>query len=261
MKKVTKDKNKSSNFIKYKHWLIIPLPIFVYILLNIIPHHIEIIGDFLDPGGEGLRKGHFSGSGKWANYIFYIFLLCFIWNIFVIFRNGKKIISAIAILFWILIFFSTFTGRTYYSASTGSMVKNLHRGVVGFITNEVKSCVLREKYLPSDVTYGYFTKEETDAYVKKNFPPEVMFGNLICSERTAVNVVTATLKTYTDFMSIKNPYFPENNAVRFDGINTSESDRGYINLSSSGSNVIIKTCYGRICTDSAYRLSDTIEIK
>ena len=62
-------------------------------------------------------------------------------------------------------------------------------------------------------------------------------------------------------MNIKNPYFPENDAVRFDGNNTNKSDRGYINLSSSGSNVIIKTCYGRICKDPAYRLSKTIEIK
>jgi|TARA_B100001964_G_C13994397_1_gene492056 hypothetical protein len=88
-----------------------------------------------------------------------------------------------------------------------------------------------------------------------------VISELIKSFLRYISVVTATLKTYTDFMNIKNPYFPENDAVRFDGSNTSKSDRGYINLSSSGSNVIIKTCYGRICTDSAYRLSKTIEIK
>ena len=50
---------KSANYQKFKSWLIILLPIFVFILLTkfiIFDPSIEFIDDFLDPRGKGLEE-------------------------------------------------------------------------------------------------------------------------------------------------------------------------------------------------------------
>lgn len=85
----------------------------------------------------------------------------------------------------------------------------------------------------------------------------VMDGNLNCSELNAANVVDATVKTLTD----KNPYSTKNNAVRISTNNTLKRDVGYINLSTSGTNVVVKSCHKTPCDIALNRQSETIEIK
>ena len=85
----------------------------------------------------------------------------------------------------------------------------------------------------------------------------MMDGNLTCSELNAANVVAASAKTLTD----KNPYSIKNNAVRISTSNTKDEDVGYINLSTSGTNVVVKSCHKTPCDIALNRRSDTIEVK
>ena len=42
---------------------------------------------------------------------------------------------------------------------------------------------------------------------------------------------------------------------------TKDKDAGYINLSATGSDVVVKTCHTKPCSDEDNRISKTIEIK
>ena len=206
----------------FKSWLIILLPIFVFILL-IKFISIEFIDDFLDPRGKGLEK-FYNG----------VFVLCLIWNIVVIITNKKYFLSvAIPVLFWILtfsVFFSTW-GHHPYGGSKYNATKSIHSQTVKHITVEIVKCQLGET--------------------------TIMDGNLTCSELNAANIVDAAAKTLTD----KNPYSTKNNAVRISTNNTLKRDVGYINLSVSGTNVVVKSCHKTPCDIALNRQSETIEVK
>ena len=59
----------------------------------------------------------------------------------------------------------------------------------------------------------------------------------------------------------KNTYFLDKKTLRISKNNTSDEDVGYISLSASGSNIIIKTCIKIPCKKEENRLQDSIEIK
>ena len=42
---------------------------------------------------------------------------------------------------------------------------------------------------------------------------------------------------------------------------TKDKDAGYINLSASGSDVVVKSCHTKPCSDEDNRKSETIEFK
>jgi len=71
-----------------------------------------------------------------------------------------------------------------------------------------------------------------------------MDGNLTCSGRTADSVIAAAVIAKDDVM---NAYETDKQAVTSGGTNTSDSDAGYIRLSVSGKNIIIKTCHTKPC--------------
>ena len=72
-----------------------------------------------------------------------------------------------------------------------------------------------------------------------------MDGSLTCSELNAANVVAAAVIAKDDVM---NAYETDKQAITSGGTNTSDSDVGYIRLSVSGENIIIKTCHTKPCT-------------
>ena len=71
-----------------------------------------------------------------------------------------------------------------------------------------------------------------------------MSGNLTCHGRTADSVIAAAVIAKDDVM---NAYETDKQAVTSGGTNTSDSDVGYIRLSVSGENIIIKTCHKKPC--------------
>ena len=73
----------------------------------------------------------------------------------------------------------------------------------------------------------------------------------------AESIISKVVKNRDD----KNPYSTKNNAVRISTSNTLKRDVGYINLSTSGTNVVVKSCHVTPCDIERNRRSDTIEIK
>ena len=189
----------------FKSWLIILLPIFVFILL-IKFISIEFIDDFLDPRGKGLEE-----------YFVVVFFLCLIWNIVVIIMNKKYFLSvAIPVLFWILVFFTFVLPWGHPNGRAKSNVtKTIHSSVV-LVVHEESTYLL-----------------DADGIISK--------------------VVNNSKH--------KNPYSTKNNAVRISTSNTLKRDVGYINLSTSATNVVVKSCHVTPCDIARNRRSDTIEIK
>ena len=84
-----------------------------------------------------------------------------------------------------------------------------------------------------------------------------MDGNLTCSELNATNVVDAATKTLTD----KNPFDAAKLSIRLSSSNTNNEDVGYVSLSASGSDIIIKTCNKTPCREKENRLQASIGIE
>ena len=150
-----------------------------------------------------------------------------------------KFLLGVVILFVILMFFSRIFG-SIDPQPTNAKTRFIHAQTIEYISAEIQGCAL------GDTT--------------------MMKGNLICSELNAANVVDAAANTLTNHLitysiEYKNPYSTKNNAVRISTSNTKDEDVGYINLSTSGTNVVVKSCHTKPCSDKNNRRSDTIEIK
>ena len=142
-----------------------------------------------------------------------------------------KFLLGVVILFVILMFFVVIYSPPPIAPATSAKTRVIHAQTIEYISAEIQGCAL----------------EETT----------IMDGNLTCSELNAANVVAAAAKTLTD----KNPYSTKNNAVRISANNTKDEDVGYINLSTSGTNVVVKSCHKTPCDIARNRRSKTIEIK
>ena len=84
-----------------------------------------------------------------------------------------------------------------------------------------------------------------------------MDGGITCSGNTAAKTVTAAVSKMKD----KNPYVAANNAVRSSTSNTNDEDVGFINLSASGSIIIIKSCIKTSCSKEENRQTSTVSIE
>ena len=142
-----------------------------------------------------------------------------------------KFLLGVVILFVILMFFIFIYSHTLPRADTAA-TKTIYSKTFKYISEEIQGCAL-----------GKTT---------------IMDGNLTCSELSAANVVAATAKTLT---VDRNYYDVRNNAVRISTSSTKDEDVGFVNLSASGSNVIVKFCHTKPCSKEENRLSKTIEIK
>jgi len=132
-----------------------------------------------------------------------------------------------------LLFFFTFFITNHTEKSKLAKSKDMYRQVSRYINAEMARCII----------------DETTA----------MDGNLTCSGRTADSVIAAAVIATKDVQM--NPYELDKSAVTSGGTNTSDSDVGYIRLSVSGEDIIIKTCHTKPCSNEINRISKTIEIK
>ena len=83
-----------------------------------------------------------------------------------------------------------------------------------------------------------------------------MGNNQECPATTSKAIIGA-VATMTDV----NPYDSSKLSIRTSNSNTSDEDVGYINLSASGSDIIIKTCNKTPCNKAASRHSSTVSIE
>ena len=109
--------------------------------------------------------------------------------------------------------------------------KTIHAQTVKYISAEIQKCILGESSFMKDT--------------------------LSCSNINSKNIIQATIDTTTD----KNPYQYKKPAVRSSGSNTNDEDVGYISLSASGSDIIIKSCNKTPCNKEANHHSSTVSIK
>ena len=147
---------------------------------------------------------------------------------------GPLMMSVYIILFLIIVavlFITVVFSPWYYGKEARVMAtKTIHAQTVKYISGELNRC----------------TQNETS----------IMNNTLMCSEINSTNVIQAALILLKD----KNPFDHVKNSVRQADINTNDEDVGYISLSSSGSNIIIKSCNKTPCKKEENRKQSTVNI-
>jgi hypothetical protein len=166
---------------------------------------------------------------------------------------GCLTIIVIGIILFIIFSF------TVYNVHTSGMKKAFERARPGYIEKdfirlsmiiklEENNCVIGSKYLINDL--------------------------VLCKDRTPEKIIIALIKTleinngYTSglpnkkvIVYDKNTYFPDKKTLRISKNYTLDEDVGYINLSTSGSNIIIKACKKTPCKNDENRLQTSIKVK
>ena len=109
-------------------------------------------------------------------------------------------------------------------------VKTIHAQTVKYISAEIQKCSLGES--------------------------KFMGTNQDCPA-TALKAINGAVATMTDV----NPFDSAKLSIRLSNSNTNNEDVGYISLSASGSNIIIKTCIKTPCKKEENRLRASIGIE
>ena len=161
-----------------------------------------------------------------------VYILVSTWVLIGLIVSKKKLPYILSLImgFGMLYFLFNFSDHTPKSAYT-SAVKTVHAQTVKYISSELNKCML------GDAT--------------------TMKGSLSCSEYSAETVIISILKNTQD----KNPFNTTYNAVRSSSSNTRDEDVGYVSLSSSGSNIIIKSCNKTPCKKEENRKQSTVTIE
>ena len=164
-------------------------------------------------------------------FMFGSYILVATWVLIGLIVSKKKLPYILSLImgFGMLYFLFDFAYHTPKSAYT-SAVKTVHAQTIKYISSELDKCRL------GDAT--------------------AMKGLLNCSKYNAETVMVAILKTSLD----KNPYNTTYNAVRSSSTNINDDDVGYVSLSSSGSNIIIKSCNKTPCKKEENRKQSTVSV-
>mgnify|MGYP001162329798 CR=1 FL=1 len=198
---------------------------FSYPILAIIlaPILLALIG-YLSGGNESLLLGGFL-------FMTGVYVLVPTWVLIGLIVSKKKLPYTLSLIigFGLLYFLFNFADHTSKSAYT-SAVKSIHAQTVRYISRELDKCRLGDD--------------------------TAMNSLLNCSKYNAETVMVAILKTILD----KNPYNTTYNAVRSSSNNINDDDVGYVSLSSSGSNIIIKSCNKTPCKKEENRKQSTVSI-
>ena len=173
--------------------------------------------------------------------LFVAYVLFLIPNWVGVIISEKKLDYIISIIlfgsFWLMGFI---TYDLMQSSSRINATKTIYSQTVKYISAELQKCSLGE------IT--------------------AMDGGLTCSNYTAAKAITVAVNKSKDFNFGKyrkniNPYKYSDFPVRVSNSNTNDEDVGYINLSASGSDIIIKSCNKTPCNNEANRQSRTVSIK
>lgn len=147
---------------------------------------------------------------------------------------GPFMMSIYIILFLIIVaylFFGVFSPWYYGKSARVMATKTMHAQTIKYIKSGYDKC--------------------------RNGETLIMNNTLKCSDMNSKSLIQAALNTMTD----KNPYHNTDNAVRSSNNNTSDEDVGYVNLSASGSDIIIKSCIKTPCKKEENRIRAIIGIE
>jgi len=123
-----------------------------------------------------------------------------------------------------------FAFQGFEGSAKKNAIKTMHSQAFIYISSEIQKCSIGES--------------------------KFMGTNQDCPA-TAAKAVKGAVATMTD----KNPFDTSKNSVREFSSNTNDKDVGYVSLSVSGSNVIIKSCIDTPCKKEENRLQDSIGIE
>lgn len=146
---------------------------------------------------------------------------------------GPFMMSMYIILFLIIaasLFFGVFSPWYYGKSARVMTIKTMHTQTIEYIKSEHNKCKIGES--------------------------KFMSNSQDCPA-TAAKAVMGAVAT----MSNKNPFDKSKNAVREFNNNKDDKDVGFISLSASGSNIIIKTCIKTPCKKEENRLQTSIKVK
>ena len=134
------------------------------------------------------------------------------------------------VIFIILSLIANFAFTGFTGPAQTSATKTMHAQTVKYISAEIQKC--------------------------KSGENKFMSNNQDCPA-TAVKAINGAVATMTD----KNPFDHAKLSVRISNSNTNDEDVGYISLSASGSDIIIKTCNKTPCSKEENRQSRTVSIE
>ena len=179
--------------------------------------------------GGVLASSGFESVGWFFLLIFYLTPLWVLVGLIVSKRRFPYLLSLIVGL-GIPIFISFLAYDSFTNSAKKSATKTIHAQTIKYISTEIQKCKSGESV--------FMNKSQ-------NCPT------------TTDKVLTGAVNTWPD----KNPYDHVKNSVRKSESNTNDKDVGYVSLSASGSNIIIKSCISTPCKKEGNRLQDTIGIE
>ena len=145
-------------------------------------------------------------------------------------KDGWFYFVILIVIFIILSLIANFAFTGFTGPAQTSATKTMHAQTVKYISAEIQKCKLGEN--------------------------KFMSNNQYCPA-TALKAINGAVATMTD----KNPFDAAKLSIRTSNSNTNDEDVGYISLSSSGSDIIIKTCNKTPCNKEANRQSRTVSIE
>ena len=160
-------------------------------------------------------------------------LLAPLWVFLGLFISKKKtpfVLSLFTGLIVVPMLIATFAFQGFEGSAKTNATKTMHAQTVKYISAEIQKCKIGES--------------------------KFMSNNQDCPA-TALKAINGAVATMTDV----NPFESEKLSIRLSNSNTTDEDVGFINLSASGSNIIIKTCIKTPCKKEENRLQDSIGIK
>ena len=166
--------------------------------------------------------------------IFIFILLAPLWVFLGIFISKKKtpfVLSLFTGLIIVPTVIATFAFQGFTGSAKTSATKTIHAQNVRYISRELEKCSL------GDAT--------------------AMKGLLNCSNYDNTSIIAALIKTRFDV----NPHNTTYISIRSSSSNTNDEDVGYVSLSSSGSNIIIKSCNKTPCKNEENRKESIVSVK
>ena len=144
-------------------------------------------------------------------------------------KDGWFYFVILIVIFIILSLIANFAFTGFTGPAKTNAAKTMHAQTVKYISAEIQKCKLGES--------------------------KFMSNNQDCPA-TALKAINGAVATMID----KNPFDTAKLSIRLSNSNTNDEDVGYISLSASGSDIIIKTCIKKPCNKEANRQSSTVSI-
>ena len=177
--------------------------------------------------------------------IILLLFLCPLWLLLGAIISSRKFPYIITFIIFIGLPFLGIFAKTSYErvvvlTAKSNATETLHRNVAKYIYQEIEKCNAGSSKIIDD--------------------------KFSCSSLNSKEIILAMLKMnkiseYVELNSYKNAFQNKFKPLRLSTNNTTDADVGFINLSTSGSHINIKTCIKTPCKKEENRLQTSIKVK